>query len=432
MKVLIPFLLLVAEAFALPAEDLEKRQLGNLLTSFMGASKQATVLKTLTPEYDPKATRAIYMYGPFKLPASNATHGPTGMGTSGIKLDPNSDTPGGGIEPPCKDCTVFKVMANFAYKDGRQADVANGVYTHHIILADLSGKGQLMPPVNPPKCTNGAVLSPMPPMGAMGPKSPGGTTTPANGAPAAGGMAGMSHGGHSRRSAPISKRQFGMSVFVGGGGSMGSGNPFSPKPGSNVKAGYWIGKGGKMYLTSEIVNYDPVEKDIYFTLDLEWVPGKAADLLDVGLGALTADACADKDKGILHPPKDKAITYKGEEWNVIDNGYFINFTPHVHDGAVNIKVFLNGKEICEAKALYGAEGGSATGLDGQKWETITAYTPCDTAVPIKKGDKVYITSEYDLTKHRLRPDNNHAEGEAEGMALANFIFARPFSKGFFG
>lgn len=37
----------------------------------MGASKTATVLKTLIPEYDSKATRAMYMYGPFKLAASN-------------------------------------------------------------------------------------------------------------------------------------------------------------------------------------------------------------------------------------------------------------------------------------------------------------------------------------------------------------------------
>jgi hypothetical protein len=246
---------------------------------------------------------------------SQATHAKTGFGSSGIKLDPNSDTPGGAIEPPCKDCTVYKAMANFAYKDGKQADVANGVYTHHIILADLSGKMQLGMPVNPPKCANGAVISSIPPMGGMGPK-PAGTDAAK---PAAAGMAGMNHG--------HSKRQIGMSVFIGGGGSMGSGNPFSARPGSAVKSGYWIGKGGRMQLTSEIVNYDPIEKDLYLTIEMEWTPGKAADMLDVGMGAMAADACTDKEKGILHPPKDRAITYKGEEWLVTDNGYFMNFTP---------------------------------------------------------------------------------------------------------
>ncbi|KAE9967506.1 hypothetical protein EG328_008157 [Venturia inaequalis] len=420
MKSIIPFMFLVAEAYALPADNLEPRQVANLLNSLMGASKTATVLKTLIPEYDSKATRAMYMYGPFKLAASNATHAKTGISGSGLKLDPNSDTPGGAIEPPCKDCTVYKAMANFAYKDGKQADVANGVYVHHIILADLSGKMQLMPPVNPPRCKNGAMISPIPPMDGMGPKPAGGTAKPA-GTP--GGAGGMQHGG-------MTKRQIGMSVFIGGGGSVGSGNPFSAPPaaGSPVKSGYWIGKGGRMQLTSEIVNYDPVDKDLYLTLDIEWAPGKEADMYDVGMGALSADACLEKEKGILHPPKDKAIVYKGEEWDVIDNGYMMNFTPHIHDGGVNIKVFLNNNQICEAKAIYGSSGGSAASLDGSKWETITGYTPCDTPAAIKKGDKIHMTSEYDLTKHRLRPDSMDAEAEAEGMALANFIFARPFRK----
>jgi hypothetical protein len=29
-----------------------------------------------------------------------------------------------------------------------------------------------------------------------------------------------------------------------------------------------------------------------------------------------------------------------------------------------------------------------------------------------------------------RPDNTHADAEAEGMALVNFIFAKPFAKKF--
>jgi hypothetical protein len=119
-------------------------------------------------------------------------------------------------------------MANFAYKNGTQADVANGVYTHHIIIADFAGKSQIMPPVMAPFCKNGAIISPVPPMTGMGPKAPGSANASQPNA-----MAGMSHG-HSGRSKMYpsglkSKRQLGMSVFIGGGGSVGSGNPFSAK-----------------------------------------------------------------------------------------------------------------------------------------------------------------------------------------------------------
>lgn len=267
-------------------------------------------------------------------------------------------------------------MANFAYADGKQADVANGVYIHHIIVADFSGKMQVMPPVSGYMCAKGGMISSVPPMTGMGPKK------------ASGG-------------AKLMKRQ-GMSVFLGGGGSVGSGNPFSARPGtSDVKAGYYIGAGNNMYLTSEIVNYDDKAKEIYLTIEMEWSQGKEPGMLDVGMGAISADSCADKERGLLHPPKDKSVIYKGEQWTVNSNGYFMNFTPHIHDGGVNIKVYINNKEICEAKALYGDGGGSVSALDGQKWQTISGYTPCDIPVAIKRGDKVQITSEYDLTKHRL-------------------------------
>ena len=65
----------------------------------------------------------------------------------------------------------------------------------------------------------------------------------------------------------------------------------------------------------------------------------------------------------------------------------------------------------------------------KKWETITSYSPCADPVKIKKGDKLSMDSNYDLTKHTLRPDAHSmgmggGAGEgAEGMALATFQWA---------
>jgi hypothetical protein len=271
-------------------------------------------------------------------------------------------------------------MANFAYENGTQADVKTGVYTHHIIIPELGGKSQVEMPIAPPRCKNGAILSPAPSMVGMTPKK----------------------AGSRRRSigpfALLKRQMAGFSVFIGGGGDVGSGNPFAPKPGSNVSSGYYIGKSSTMQLTAEIVNYDPVAKDLYLTLDVEWVSGKTSELLDVGMGALSAVRCDDKEKGIVHPPKDRAITYKGEEWTITQDGYFINFTPHIHDGGTKVEVFLNGKNICQSRAVYGEQKASGT---GQSWQTIVDYTPCNDAVAIKKGDQIYVTSEYDLTKYKL-------------------------------
>ena len=64
-----------------------------------------------------------------------------------------------------------------------------------------------------------------------------------------------------------------------------------------------------------------------------------------------------------------------------------------------MKVFLNDKLVCQSDAVYGQDGG--TSVNGEKWETITSYTPCLEPVKIKRGDKIKMTSDYDLTKHRL-------------------------------
>ena len=61
---------------------------------------------------------------------------------------------------------------------------------------------------------------------------------------------------------------------------------------------------------------------------------------------------------------------------------------------------FSGNEVCEAKAIYGVDDG-AVAIDGKKWETISAYSPCEKAIPFKKGDKVSMSAEYDLTKYRL-------------------------------
>jgi hypothetical protein len=124
--------------------------------NFNGPLVQGKIFKSLKPGYNPEANRGIMMWGPYVLPASNVCMSPTVFGTefpilrcrkakhsgpglaNGIKLDPNSDLVGGPISPPCSNCTVLKAVANWAYSDGKQADVGTGVYTHHIIMSQAS------------------------------------------------------------------------------------------------------------------------------------------------------------------------------------------------------------------------------------------------------------------------------------------------------
>jgi hypothetical protein len=190
-----------------------------------------------------------------------------------------------------------------------------------------------MNPVQPPACVVGGLIG----LGGL---------TGANG-----GHANMG-GGHSKRQAMGGASEFlswldkfmpSVAVFVGGGGSAGSGAAFAGK-GSEIKTGAFISQTDRFAVSSELVNYDPKEKEIYITLDFEYVPGKASGLLNVGMGALSVDDCSSPG-GVIQPPKGKAVIYKGVEWTMLDDGYFVSFTPHLHDGGVYTKVFLNGTAI---------------------------------------------------------------------------------------
>jgi hypothetical protein len=70
-----------------------------------------------------------------------------------------------------------------------------------------------------------------------------------------------------------------------------------------------------------------------------------------------------------------------------------------HDGGINMKILVNGNVSCQSEAIYGQDGGML--VDGKVWETITSYSQCRDPIKVKVGDKVMITSEYDLSKHKL-------------------------------
>jgi hypothetical protein len=64
-----------------------------------------------------------------------------------------------------------------------------------------------------------------------------------------------------------------------------------------------------------------------------------------------------------------------------------------------MKIYLNDELVCQSNSVYGQDGGIS--VNGEKWETITSYTPCLEPVKIKPGDQVKMTSDYDLLKHKL-------------------------------
>jgi hypothetical protein len=64
------------------------------------------------------------------------------------------------------------------------------------------------------------------------------------------------------------------------------------KSGSNLKTGYAIPKDASMTFYWEAINYDSFEKNIFLSLDCEYLPNQPIWYMDVGMGALQHDVCA--------------------------------------------------------------------------------------------------------------------------------------------
>jgi hypothetical protein len=82
-----------------------------------------------------------------------------------------------------------------------------------------------------------------------------------------------------------------VSVFIGQGDE-GSAMTFASKN-SPIKSGFWIGARDTFNAMSEVINYDNVQKDMYISLEYEYLPmpSRPKEYYDVGMGAINVSPC---------------------------------------------------------------------------------------------------------------------------------------------
>jgi hypothetical protein len=340
------------------------------------------------------------------LTTSQASH--PSANPNALRLDPNSDIVSTRVNGICAECMVLSAQADITDSRGEKKDVSSGVYSHHILMATIGRPMVVMPIVV--RCADGTMGGFRfggGAMGAMGAKGHAGTP--------------MTHGKRQIGGTP-GPIKWGVSILLGQGDD-GTAMTYMTK-GQKVKAGYYLSKTDSTNLMSEVINYKNEPQEFYVTLDYEYIPNmptRPKEYLDVGLGAINVQPCGLQN---LKTDAAKATKYTSPPWDVAGDGYLLDLKPHLHDGGLNVTFYVNGKASCTSNAIYGTSGAATIG-NGEKWETIGAYTPCTEPIPIKKGDKLTMDAWYDLTKHRLRPQSNdHSEG-AEAMAMVLFTFARP-------
>jgi hypothetical protein len=350
-------------------------------------------VEELKPVFSPKHKRVRVTYGKYHMTAFNGSggHGAPGaappMDMGGMNMGGHSDMPKSGGAPPmampgmeneggmadvstheapkpCSDCTLKYAKSSLTYPDGSVANIESGAWLHHLTMAVVGpGREDLA--------------------------CPGGTMR-------------------------IPKNMERMLAFHND-----RNETFFGVTGTD-KMGFYLGKDDKMDLELMLKNELNVPKDVVFTIEWEFIPGRQEGWSDVKGLWMDAAPCSAMMSDIS-PPKGKTqFTLTGPSWTSTINGRLLNTVGHMHDGGLEVQILSNGKPVCSSKASYDGPGyvpsKEAIALGAAKMNHISSYSPCIAIGELKKGDALALSAKYDFEKYK--PGLNKVGQESHVMGVA--------------
>jgi hypothetical protein len=269
----------------------------------------------------------------------------------------------------CTDCTVLYTKAALYFENGTKATVEQGVYEHHVVMVDLAKRTMPLYLCNGQK----GFLGQLPAVG-----------------------------------------------FVVSGNDEAA-NWFTT-PDGNFNSGYVVGPRQMLAMQTELVNYRNEEQKVYVTVDYEYIKGKSNTPADSTISLFSVTGCNSPD--YHRDASQKVYNMSSETVPLPTDGFIINAKGHLHDGGDHIILEVNGKTVCDSKAVYGP----LVKENGMEWAVIEKMTQCTEPIKVSKGDKLHMRSFYDTEKHPPRPTQNgqsHShEGDADEMGVFFINFAK--------
>jgi hypothetical protein len=183
------------------------------------------------------------------------------MDPQGTSFDTRAEFP--------SDISLLYALVTLVNEDGSPATITNGVYNHHIAIADISKSPVLL------------------------------TSCPGE----------------------KPKPSLSISVFAGVGEDKGA-YTYSTKD-DKLNGGYYISKNDTVFLTAEFVNYTNDTKSLYAVVDVQYAPGKSN--LDVTSETLSVTQCDGTGKGIgIRPDNKKVFGATSKNMTLQQDGYIFD------------------------------------------------------------------------------------------------------------
>jgi hypothetical protein len=311
----------------------------------------------------PGAQKVMLKYGPWSLIGSNETNTKTI-----IQMDPKSTVLVRTLRGLPNDAAILSAKPGLVFEDGSPATFNEGVYIHHFLIADMSKPSApfaLCPNMHKEKTlglwTAGYVLE------AVG--------------------AGLVQVGNDAAHDP---------------------NLYYSKSG-NIRSAFLTSQDDLFLLQAEIVNYNPTNRTVYFTLEMEYLENKGVvsqaayatsssqpanvPIMDASTVVLSAEGCM--PPMYMAPPKERKYTHVSEKFELNQDGWILNARGHLHDGGVAIELVLNETVVCRSEPKYG----KLPGAGSEVAETIMEMSWCTKPTRVRKGDFLLLRTYYDLDAH---------------------------------
>jgi len=245
---------------------------------------------------------------------------------------------------PCSNCYVLAAQGTLEYADGSDANINTGGWLHHMVMirrgGEMAGTAQ---------CSRGG-------LGGIG----GGL-----------GMAQMWSTGNER----VTKRT----------NSVG-------------KYGHHITGSQSGTMTFELMNESKSTQTYYMRFRYEVIDqSAAAGYQAVSTLWLDIGGCT----GSNVPARQGVYQIESPIFKITKAGRLLETSSHLHDGGTHMTVFLNGKELCQSKVLYGrkvATRETATG-GGHGMLHISDAELCQDFGRVKVGDEMKVIAYYDAVKY---------------------------------
>jgi len=183
--------------------------------------------------------------------------------------------------------------------------------------------------------------------------------------------------------------------FIDRGEDSGDTDTIFTAPNGKIESGFHMDS-GSLLVQYDMVNYSEQTKKIYVNLEYEYRTNQNDKDAGHTLKSVTCNGAI--------PPRvstiGSAVTTSPSIY-ISSNNTLVWARGHLHSGGVKMVMNIDGKTVCTSYPTYAPTG------------VITNMSLCPDLIPLKAGSYMTISSEYDLTKHKLR-EATSGHGGAQG------------------